>query len=70
MTPFVKRNFELSVSLFGQPTANEIGEAINMLRREAEKEFGLKYKEVVKVFGPENAPNGPYPVMTMYAYPG
>lgn len=67
----VKRNFELSIELWGKPDTQEILEAIQLLRFDAVTEFGRHgYTERADVIGP-NQGSGPdaFPCLIFRAFP-
>lgn len=71
MSAKVKRNFELSIELWGKPDTQEILDAIHLLRFEAVTEFGRDgYTEKADVIG-HNYGSGPdaVPCLIFRAYP-
>jgi len=72
--PKVKRDFVLTVELRGKPSPQQIVDAISLLRREAESEFGLGFDERADVIGKPYIEGSPYPmhdapVLILRAFP-
>ena len=66
----VKRNFELSIELWGRPDTQEILEAIQLLRFEAMTEFGIEYTERADVIGPnQGSGTDAFPCIIFRAFP-
>ena len=61
--PKVKRDFVMMVELRGDPTPQQIVDAVALLRREAEAEFGLGFTERADVIGRPHMEGSPYPLV-------